>query len=94
MQRRQIFFITFILEQNIWAMLMKRRSGAFTGNTSLIIIISTMHHYPKEIIAARSCKSTGCNAIHLYGSVVVKKKFIYRLWHVSCSQEVGRVQSG
>ena len=55
-------------------MLMKRRSGAFTGNTFFIIIISTMHHYPKEIIAARSCKSTGCDAIHLDGYGVVKKE--------------------
>jgi len=53
---------------------MKRRSGAFTGNTFFIIIISTMHHYPKEIIAARSCKSTGCDAIHLDGYGVVKKE--------------------
>lgn len=48
-----------------------------------------MHHYPEEIIAARSCKSTDFNVIHLHGSMAVKREFIYRLWHVSLGRRRG-----
>lgn len=66
-----------------------KRSRALAGNTFFFLLLLLAQCI---IIPRKSLLPGLANAIPLYGSVAVK--FIYRLWHVNRSREVGKGQDG
>lgn len=55
-QRRQICFIALYTCAKYIGTANEKKERSLHRKHFFMIIISTMHHYPKEIIAARSCK--------------------------------------